>query len=296
MSMKVYNAFRIKKPEGLWALLWKIQAKAEDNIRESFRQHYWELVSRMDTESEEYLKYKAQVSRDTKEVALRMSLACTTVRNGYKANSAQPYRDTYSLDVAVAVYPYRGQVYIRTFVEPCSVVGKVLGFVREMPEVEDYHYQNQTDPPEEVPPKEWAKRRRVWDGITKDPGGVGRHVTLEVLNPSNFYRMDPAMQVRTEWGLNPPKLPLREEIWAGDLRKLASLKGVVVLARKHRIHAEGHFTVTKKFEGWVVTHNGQKRQYPSLNRAADFVQFTYLPEATKDMIRHTLGEHPHAKE
>lgn len=294
MSMKVYNAFRVKRPQDLWSLLWKIQAQAESSIREALRQHYWEIVSRMDPETPEYMEAKLKGEYPS-EVAFRLSQARTLIREGYKKNSAQPYRDTYSLDVAVAVYPYRGQVYLRTFTESASVVGKVLDFVPKMRGLEDYHYQNQTDHPEEVPAKDWDRRKRVWNGITKHQGGVGRYVVLEILNTSNLYQLDPGYDLGTEWRANPPKLPLREEIWADDLRKLVSLKGVEIQARKGRILAKGHFLITLEHGEWFTILKGHRKKHPSLNHAAGYVHLEYQSESIKSMILHLKESHENAK-
>lgn len=42
--------------------------------------------------------------------------------------------------------------------------------------LKDFHYQNQTDPPEDVPKREWEARQRTWDRIFKHtdiPGEAG---------------------------------------------------------------------------------------------------------------------------
>lgn len=284
MSMKVYNAFRIKNPDDMWPLLWKIRDTAEVNIRQALRDHYWHLVRTMDPDSDEYLK-KREKDPDRNEVSFRLGLARDKVRDAYKENTVRSERDTYTLDVPVAVYPHNGQVYLRTFVESISVVGSALDFVRTMPELEDYHYQNQTDKPDEVPTKEWKIRRRVWDEISKSQQGVGNHITLDILSWASFWRFDPWLDLAKEWRDNPPELPIREEIWAEKLRKLESLKGVDIFARKGIIQGFDHFLILHEKDRWTSLVKNNERQHATLNRAADYVWFEYLPELTKNMAR-----------
>jgi hypothetical protein len=241
----------------------------------------------MDPDSIEYQEAKAKTSMK-EELPFRMMHARETLRTGFKKNSTEMERDTYSLDVAVAIYPYRGRTYLRTFAEPISVVGRCLDFVREMPELEDFHYQNQTDPPKEVSSKEWAQRRRVWDGITKDDD-IGRFVTLEILSFPKLWKLDPFYDLAQEWRKNPPKLPSREELWAEELLKLPSLKGVEIQVRKGLIRAPKRFSISRVRESWVVTYKNQKSLYPTLNQAADYVHFEHLPDNTKDLVRHLMA-------
>jgi len=289
VSTKIYNAFRVKdrKAQNLWPLLWKIQDQAEANIRVAFREHYLELVRQMDPASPEYQESWAKTP-EMEELPFRIRYARDLIRAGFKKNSTEMARDTYSLDVAVAVYPYRGRTYLRTFTESSSVVGKCLDFVHELPELEDFHYQNQVDRPEEVSDKDWAARRRVWDGITEYQD-IGRHVTLEILSYNTLWKLDPVYDLSREWRVNPPKLPSREELWAETLTKLESLKGVEIQVSKGLIQAPERFSISEGWGEWIVLYKGQTLKYPTLNQAADYVHFEHLPESTKEMVRHLMA-------
>lgn len=289
MSTKIYNAFRVRngKPQHLWPLLWKIQDQAEANIRTALREHYLTLVRQMDPDSPEYRAAKGKTSI-TEELAFRLRYARDLIRTGFKKNTTELSRDTYSLDVVIAVYPYRGRTYLRTFAESSSVVGTCLDFVPELAELEDFHYQNQSDPPENVLPKDWAARRRVWDGITKYQD-VGRYVTLEILNYGKFWKVDPFNDLAREWRASPPKLPSREEVWAEALGKLDSLKDAKFQVRKGLIRVPKKFSISEVRAEWVVVYQGQTLRYPTLNQAADYVHFEHLPTSTKEMVRHLMA-------
>lgn len=292
MSMKVYNAFRVKDPDPkkLWPLLWKIRNKAEALVVAALKAHYWDLVRKMDTETKEYLEARGKLA-DTREASFRLAHARDNVRKAYKENSTSAQRDRYSLDVTVAVYPYRGEVYLRTFVESISIVGHVLDFVPKMRELEDYHYQNQTDRPEEVSAKDWRQRRRVWDGITSAYQDIGSHVALEVFSWGSFYRLDPWLNMATEWSANQPELPIREEVWAEELRKLKALEGVEITAREGRIRGGKRFSVFKEIDGkWTSIIDAKARRHKTLNRAADHVWFKHQPAETQEYVNRMIAE------
>jgi len=49
--------------------------------------------------------------------------------------------------------------------------------------IEDYHYQNQTEPPEDIPQKEFNKRGKKWDKIT---GGISYNTMLSIILVPDF--------------------------------------------------------------------------------------------------------------
>ena len=51
---------------------------------------------------------------------------------------------------------------------------KSLGF-------EDYHYQNQSDPPEDIPSEDYEKRSEVWDNLLESSGGNYRDGFLYII-------------------------------------------------------------------------------------------------------------------
>lgn len=53
---------------------------------------------------------------------------------------------------------------------------KLRDVFEDTPEIEDYHYQNQTDPPEDVLEADWDQRRKDWDNAL---GGDGWSTPME---------------------------------------------------------------------------------------------------------------------
>lgn len=60
----------------------------------------------------------------------------------------------------LCLYPYDGETYGVAF-----GADKVIEKFLDLPEVSDFHYQNQTDKPDEISEEEWKYRGKVWDDI-----------------------------------------------------------------------------------------------------------------------------------
>src|SRR5690349_15266981 len=120
MSMKVYPAYKVVKSKGIWDLLWGIQDKAEANVVSLLRAHYIDLVMRMDPDTEEYKADRAKAG-DRPEYSFRLSRARDFVHDHYKQQLGSSRRNSYALDVTIAVYPHRSSYYLRPFCDSFSV-------------------------------------------------------------------------------------------------------------------------------------------------------------------------------
>lgn len=60
----------------------------------------------------------------------------------------------------LCLYPYEGETYGVAF-----GADKIIEKFQALPEVMDFHYQNQTDKPDEISEEEWEHRGKVWDDI-----------------------------------------------------------------------------------------------------------------------------------
>jgi hypothetical protein len=291
MSMKVYNAFRLKRSVDLWSFLWALRDTAQANIRSALKTHYVDLVQQMDSDDPSYQEARAK-DPERPEWSFRLYRAHNLVINSYKENSTKPNRDTYSLDVTVAVYPHNGRYYLRTFCESVSVVGTVLDFVEQLPELEDYHYQNQSDRPDEVSAREWAQRRDTWNAIVDNNQNIGNHVTLDVFDWTGFHLADPWRDLAKEWQDRPPTLQSREEYWVNEFKSLKSLRNdPITFTPGAAIQGPKFLIIREEDGGWLMTLKNRKpRRYASLNRAADRVSFEFQPESIKRWARQTMKE------
>lgn len=289
MSLKIYDAYRVLKPKDVWPILWEIKAKAENNIRASIRAHYIELVRSMDPDTDEYKKAMATETRP--EYAVRLTRARDFVRDQYKKQLTSGYRNPYALDVTVALYPHKSNYYIRLFCDSMSIVGTALDFVADIPGLAEYHYQNSADKPDEVPSREWAKRKKIWNEIFSDSAGIGNHVSMEIHCYDSFWRLDPWLDLARDWHKNPPVIPIREQVWAEDLAKLKAFSKAEIEYRSGFLRV-GDVTV-ERVEGadstwWESTIRDVTKEHDSLNKAANHVYFEHLPQATREMVQRYL--------
>lgn len=285
MSFKVYNAYKVVNPHTIWDITKLIQTQGELNAKQALRKHYIDQVRQMDPDTEDYKKARKNYDRvyDVSETNFRLWHAQNLLREGYKESPTRIYRSPYNLDTSIAVYPHKGQYYIRTFCDGASITGMSLDFVKGLPGLVDFHYQNSADKPEEISNKEWKHRETVWNEIVEPFHDIGHQLIVEIVCWTSYWRVDPASELLSEWRKKPLKLPSREEVWAEALRKLAAFKKVT--ARKGSIRAmPGNVSVTAKDGRWVAAFAGKTLKFRTLNQAADRVYFEHLPESTRDMI------------
>jgi len=65
---------------------------------------------------------------------------------------------------AVLVYPHSGDLYVQFFCKE-QVIGDMLSLSGRFV---DFHYQNQTDMPDDISVAEWEGRALIWEEIHKD--------------------------------------------------------------------------------------------------------------------------------
>jgi hypothetical protein len=73
------------------------------------------------------------------------------------------------VDCAMVVFYYRKKVYVQFF-NFSRWWDDTFKKLRKSRKVKDWHYQNQTDKPDNVSDKKWAERENVWEGIFKEHG------------------------------------------------------------------------------------------------------------------------------
>lgn len=284
MSTKIYDAYRLKDRERLWPVLREIRERAQQEVVTRLRAYY---VTEMETLDPTCAAYTAARAEDParNEVSLRLSIAQDKLEEGFRKACTNLRRDYFDPDVTLAVTEHPTGFYFRAFCDPMSVLGGSLDFLRTHPELEDFHYQNSTDRPEDVSPDAWDERRRIWDEMATPPsGGLFKdQLLLEISSWQSFWHLNPWHDLRLEFRTNPPVLPSREEVLARPLRKLSAFKevttkpglitaltteGAVVFVRRAKKRSQ------KK--QWVTEIAGQTKVHGSLERATDWVYYSHL--------------------
>jgi hypothetical protein len=286
LSTKIYDAYRVKQPSKIWEVVHTIFEQGRANAVQALRDHFTHLVRVVDPESKDYLEARAKSDRS--ELSFRLSYAHDLVRKSYRENVTRLEWDTYSLDVTLAIYPHKGQYYLRTFCERGSVFGKVLDFVEQMPELEDFHFQNSSDRPDEISAREWAHRKRVWDEISLVNNDIGLHVDLDICSWSSFRHINPWLKMAQEWAENPIELPTREQVWAESwTRHTRHLNGIQHEDGLLRAN-DGQVQVVRREGLWYSIIKGRERRHKNLNAAASYIEVEFLPPSQKRMVKQLM--------
>jgi len=140
MSTKIYDAYKVKGCNTLG----DIQNLLLE-VREKVVNHYKEYAK-----SPEIIEvHKQQYSGNEKE------------REAFK----KVFGSGFVTDVNenAVVYTYKNEIYVQFFIG--RLLRDVHEYIEKHEKFEDFHYQNQSDQPDDVSDEEWEKRREIWDGI-----------------------------------------------------------------------------------------------------------------------------------
>jgi hypothetical protein len=294
MSTKIFDAYRVKDAAKLWQVLADIRERGQKEVVERFRAYYIEQIETIDPESTEYAEARAKLS-ERSEVALRLQIAETRLREGAKKSTTSMQRGYFDLDVDVAVTRHETGFYLRAFCDRVSVLGGSLDFLNNHPELEDFHFQDQCGPPDEFEGRhaEWEARGRIWDEMMTPPGSgmFKNQVVVEISNWTAFWYLNPWLELAREFHANPPMLPPREEVLSRTLRKLAAFREVA--AEPGRIvgtTVDGAMvTITRagkrsQKKQWITAIDGKHKAHASLNRAVDSVCTRYMDGHMRRMV------------
>lgn len=168
MSIKIYDAFRVSREKDIKGLIKQMRSIASDEVANS--EDY--LCSIHAIASADALKNK-----DNNEAAMRAyeevlentfglfieSWMLNLVKNAEKSLEKN------ILDCSLkAVCTFDDKYWYIKFFCNSGISRKMLNVISEKLELEDFHYQNQTDIPEEISQEEYDKRRDKWNELLTD--------------------------------------------------------------------------------------------------------------------------------
>ena len=176
MSTKIYDAFKFDKQYsvleiGQLADKWRkdIAAIAEQKYAALYVKqliYYYDLYKIRGVEFIEQLVTKSEESgKETYATRMLKDMAA----NGYKyllLHIDRYLRENIKTDEFLQ-YDFRCKMTIHPLPRKtlCMVFAgrEFYDYLENQPELEDYHYQNQTDKPDEISSRAWSKRRDDWD-------------------------------------------------------------------------------------------------------------------------------------
>jgi hypothetical protein len=114
-----------------------------------------ELLSKLKTMRDLYLEYIAARivpwSKNSEFIAF-MDLIQDETTKGLNS--------PLNIEASVVVYPFNSEIYIQFFGVPKLVFTPIFG-----DSISDYHYQDQSDQPEDISDGDWEARKELWDKI-----------------------------------------------------------------------------------------------------------------------------------
>ncbi len=195
MSTKIYNAYRLRSRLDLWKFLRYVRRRAEQYARERIDAFADELHAAVDPTSR---RFQELLPSHHCEWEVREHIAWDFLHQAYRKADASNVRSRVDLSLALTVREHEGRYYFIAY-EGDGMRGALTDLLDRSLLVEDFHYQNSTDRPDEISEAEWERRRRTWDAMGAGDDAWWNYLTLEIVSPGSFWRL--ATQVR-RWELH----------------------------------------------------------------------------------------------
>lgn len=209
MSLKVWTAYKLLKASDLWPLVRDIRQQAAQEVQAKLREFYLQCAEAVLPDKP---LYKAAFERTVNNPYLvklhgedklreyaaesaRLDVADKIITRGYRMSTTSPLRSVFNFDVSVTFREHRGSIYIIPYCE--GIVRNVLDFLAEDPRLRDYHYQNQTDRPEDISAREWRRRAAVWEPLT-DHNRWLDYLVLDICSWNGFWQIKPMLDLQKE--------------------------------------------------------------------------------------------------
>lgn len=289
MSTKIYNAYKVRDRDRVFQVLEEIRERGEREVIRRLDKYYRCFVDNIDPEDE---RYKAERAKDQAqnhpEYSTRLHLAQTALRDGFRKSATSLQRDFFDPDVSVALTWHPTGFYLRAFCDGVSLLGGSLDFLKTHPDLEDFHYQNQADPPKEIPAAEFRLRGQIWDemSVPLGSGQLKNQLVLEISSWGIFWRLDPWLEIYREYHRQSPTFPIREELFARRLRQLESIESVVAkpgsITGKSKAGVLSSITKLRKI--WVSRVGERVERHVSIDTAVNWVEYLHLPEHLRRQV------------
>ncbi len=158
----------------------------------------------------------------------------------------------------VSVMPFEGRLYgITHGTSPDKAAFANVGF-------DDFHYQDQTDPPENLAPDQWAERLRVWTGIFVaspdwQPSEVSSRYALVPKTPEWGYGKDEDLKpILAGIGAERFERLAAEALWHQALDGDHALKGFDLRFHSENPRISELMSQKTSFNVWLTTSLGKE--------------------------------------
>ena len=169
MSTKIYDAFRINIKADIKEIINKMREIAINTIANDAEYLYMAhaVTSVMALEESENNKNAAAALEEIQKNEFGLFTEMWMLD---KIKQAETSREKNVLDCSLtAVATFDSDFWYIKFFSNSGFSNKILNkIIEEIKELEDFHYQNQSDPPEEIPEEEYNKRGQKWEELLPD--------------------------------------------------------------------------------------------------------------------------------
>lgn len=199
MSTKIYNAYRVPKSVDLRDLLNRMKSASTEALAKDHDYLYLlhalsvaKAAQKVESGSSDYR------AKDTLKENEENKFGFTSLfwlEHCCKEAAMDHQQNLMAIEFSMSLWPDEEHWYIKFFVNWCGFNQKMMNAVLEAcPELEDFHYQNQTDPPDDIPYEEFEKRDQKWEELTK-PNGNYRNMLQFIV----FDHNDLSELIRKYW-------------------------------------------------------------------------------------------------
>jgi hypothetical protein len=198
MSTKIYDAFRVKKSVDLRELLDRMKSIARDTIAQDEDSLYLIHALSGVKALQELKKGKNLTAEQAVKEMEEGTFAFSSLRwieECMQRADIDPMQNLMNVNLNMSIWFDRRYWYIKFFVNWMGCTQQMMNNIEDKcPELEDYHYQNQSDPPEGIPYHVFKKRDKKWEELTKPNSNYRNMMQFTVFDHNDFAEL-----VRKYW-------------------------------------------------------------------------------------------------
>jgi hypothetical protein len=183
MSTKIYHGIRFKSKDihQVTLQLTKIRDKAIELGNAEVNKNLGVAISVALTEKNKQFKEELTKEKFLDNPDTFIQLLEWEIENSFRAKSRKAYEPRFLFSVMLFSHS-DGTLYGYYLDDGHPEYKKLL--LEEI--AEEFHYQNQTDPPENIPEDEFKKRGEIWDEILGSDSLIDRGWEFSIVRPEHF--------------------------------------------------------------------------------------------------------------
>lgn len=182
MSTKIYDAFRVKKSTDILELLF--------DIRSIYIQSFSDSKSAIEMIHISVIEMMVEKKMDEKLIHnhLKGDIDLWSIVRFIKEAELDPCRfNPLSVECSCSIFYDRRYWYLKFF-NNTGWQAEALNQSINKYNLEDFHYQNQSDPPEDIPYRQYEARDKKWNSLLRNSGGTYRSGFIYILFDSHEFQ------------------------------------------------------------------------------------------------------------